>query len=29
MERKFTDDEIVKALEMCNYNADCDNSTTL
>lgn len=25
MERKFTDDEIVKALEMCNYNADCDN----
>lgn len=25
MERKFTDDEIVKVLEMCNYNADCDN----
>ena len=25
MERKFTDNEIVKALEMCNYNADCDN----
>lgn len=25
MERKFTDDEIVKALEMCNYTADCDN----
>lgn len=25
MERKFTDDEIVKALDMCNYNADCDN----
>lgn len=25
MERKFTDDEIVNALRMCNYNADCDN----
>ena len=25
MERKFTDDEIVKALKMCNYNAYCDN----
>lgn len=25
VERKFTDEEIVKALGMCNYNADCDN----
>lgn len=24
MERKFTDDEIVKALGVCNYYAECD-----